>query len=145
MVTYCKMYVFFYTKCIGLDFFWQREFSFVCFWHWLRGFQRRIFQLVIITKTNQLGAHTHYRHDNKTCIHGYLPKPLWFDGFFFFTLTKFRYEFGFSLISKHGYGMDNRDIGTNLRPIPKPISECHNYYFISALLLPFYLSCYLVW
>jgi len=41
-------------------------------------------------------------------------------------LTEFGYEFGFSSISKHGYGTGNRGIGAHPEPIPKPVSKVEN-------------------
>jgi len=59
------------------------------------------------------------RHGNKTRAHGYPPKstPIWR---VFSDLTEFGYRFGFSPISKYGYGTGNGDICTHPEPIPKP-------------------------
>ena len=54
------------------------------------------------------------RHDTKTRTHGYPPKPTPILRVFP-TLTMYEYGFRFSMISKHGYGMGYRDIGTPLR------------------------------
>ena len=61
-------------------------------------------------------------HDSKTHIRGYPPEPISVRQVFP-TLTRF----GFSPISQHEYGMDNRDIGTHPECIPKPVSNVENY------------------
>ena len=69
------------------------------------------------------------RHDNKTHTRGYPPEPnsIWR---VFPVLTGFGYEFGFSPISKHGYGMGNGYIGTNPKPILKHIPNVENYFVL---------------
>jgi len=44
-------------------------------------------------------------------------------------LTGFGYEFGFSPISKYGYGTGNGDICTHPEPIPKPYPNVEKSYF----------------
>jgi len=51
-------------------------------------------------------------------------------------LTEFGYEFEFFPISKHGYGTGNGYIGTHLEPIPKPVSNAKNYFYVDT-------QCYL--
>jgi hypothetical protein len=50
------------------------------------------------------------------------PNQTQFDGF--------GYEFGFSPISKHGYGMGNGYIGTHPEPIPKHVPNAENYFML---------------
>lgn len=54
---------------------------------------------------------------------GYMsePNPIWW---IFLTLT----EFGFPLISKHGYETDNGDIGTHPIPISKSVPNVENQF-----------------
>jgi len=62
---------------------------------------------------------------NKTHTHGYPPEPnpIWR---IFPVLT----GFGFSPISKHGYGTGNGYIGTHPKLIPEPVPNAENYFML---------------
>jgi len=69
------------------------------------------------------------RHGNKTHSHGYptVPNPILR---VFPVLTGFGHGYGFSPISKHGYGTGDRYIGTHPKPIPKPVPNVKKFFML---------------
>ena len=74
------------------------------------------------------------RHGNKTHTRGYPPElnPNWR---IFSILIGF--EYGFSLISKHGYGTGNGYVDTHPGPIPKPVPNVKNYFILICYVILF--------
>jgi len=52
-------------------------------------------------------------------------------------LTEFGHEFGFSPISKHGYGTGSEYIDAHPELIAKPVPNVENYFYVD-------MSCYFV-
>jgi hypothetical protein len=69
------------------------------------------------------------RHGNKTHTCGYPPKPnpIWR---VFPVLTGFGYEFGFSPITKHGYGTGNKYLDTHPELKPKPVPNAKSHFML---------------